>query len=273
MKQKSGYRRGGTRLIQLHTRDSHSHTYTLAHSNSHQNKPVSPYTDTHTARPLASFCLTHTVRSSSRGLLLPVCCWQTGSHHAAPAPQPSGCQDDDTVPLHLSYTSFWHSPPPSHLLSLSHASLPHCICLSPLFPLFLPFPCSLHLCLAVPCINYQPSFLSLSVTLKTDGEILSLSLFKHSKDSSAHCTLPSALLAYSEQSLCCFKVLGKIEQNKPWMSVSLKQAHTPTGLCSCMTTRCERLTQAWTSKSNTALYICAETQTGSEWWSIWWGQT
>lgn len=95
---------------------------------------------------------THTVRSSSRGLLLPVCCWQTGSHHAAPAPQPSGCQDDDTVPLPLSYTSFWHSPPPSHFLPLNHASLPHWICLSPLFPFFPPFACSLHLFVCHPSV-------------------------------------------------------------------------------------------------------------------------
>lgn len=63
-------------------------------------KPPSPITHIHW-RYSKRHKHTLVIRPSSKVLLLPVHCWQTGSHHRALAPQPSGCQDDAVVSLHL----------------------------------------------------------------------------------------------------------------------------------------------------------------------------
>lgn len=82
--------------------------------------PLCKYSRTAQPRFFLGETHAHTVRPSSCCPLLPVHCWQTGSRHWAPAPQPSGCQDDDTS----SVASRWHSPP-FHALPFYRTSLLH----------------------------------------------------------------------------------------------------------------------------------------------------
>lgn len=89
--------------------------------NWHQTKPTSPITHIH-RRYSESHEHTLIIRRSSEALLLPVHCWQTGSHHGAPAPQPSGCQDDAVVSLHLCTAVTSHEVP-LFALAFSHLSL------------------------------------------------------------------------------------------------------------------------------------------------------
>lgn len=123
--------------IQINTKFSHIH-------------PLSKYSHSSASQFILSD--THTVRPSSWGLLLPVHCWQTGSHHGAQAPQPSGCQDDDTSTseLRITLTS-------SSFLSLSSfqpsiTSTPQLCITSYSLPPPPAFACSLHL--------FEPSWLS-----------------------------------------------------------------------------------------------------------------
>lgn len=92
-------------------------------SNSHQTDNI---------EPLTSDTLSQSDLRSSEALWLPARGWQTGSHRWAPAPQPSGCQEDARTSLHLRrltrrspLSSGWLSVQPFYLRFASDRLLSH----------------------------------------------------------------------------------------------------------------------------------------------------
>lgn len=163
--------------IQINTKFSHIH-------------PLSKYSHSSASQFILSD--THTVRPSSWGLLLPVHCWQTGSHHGAQAPQPSGCQDDDTSTSELritltsssflSLSSFQPSITSTPQLCITSYSLP-----PPLLLLAL-FICLNHL-------DFHPCNLSLT--------FLNLCQFLHGLTPPLMCYTENWLLVQTQQSFQC----------------------------------------------------------------------